>query len=371
MTTTERRIGVDASRLSSGPRTGTETYSFELLSALARMNPPDSFELYLNADAPPADLPPLGSALCMPFPRLWTHLRLSARMIRRPPAVLFVPAHVVPVVHPRSVVTIHDLGYLHFPDAHTRGDRRLLDVTTRWSVRGASRVIAISDSTKTDLVNAYGVEHSKISVVPHGVGSIFTPASSAEVDRVRARYGLRAPYLLTVGTIQPRKNIGRQAAAMKILADAGLPHELAVAGGRGWLAEQVEREIAASGADDRVRLLGYVEAADLPALYSGSDVFSFPSLHEGFGLPVLEAMACGTPVVTSCTSALPEVAGDAAVLVDPLDVKSIAVGYLSILENPGTADRLRARGAARAARFSWSRAAAETLAVLREVRDGR
>lgn len=363
-------IGIDASRLTRTPRTGTETYTFELLSALARLAPPVAIELYLNASAPPADLPLVGQAVCMPFPRFWTHFRLSAAMARRRPGVLFVPAHVIPIVHPPTVVTIHDVGYLHVPDAHRSRDRRRLDWTTRWSVRAAARVIAISETTKADLVAAYTVDPSRVVVIPHGVGAAFHPATPEEIARVRDRHGLNAPYLLGVGTIQPRKNLGRQAIAMNRVKSAGLPHELVLAGNRGWMPGEVEREIAESGAAERVRILGYVDDRDLPALYSGAELLSFPSLYEGFGLPMLEAMACGLPVVASASSSLPEVAGDAAILVDPTSADAIGSAYLRILQDPVLAADLSRRGAERAKLFPWDRTAAETLAVLREVRDG-
>jgi glycosyltransferase involved in cell wall biosynthesis len=363
-------IGIDGSRVTVGERTGTETYTYQLLRALARLGVRDPIRLYLNAAAPPVDLPTIGEPICIPFPRLWTHARLSWEMLRRPPGVLFVPAHVVPLRHPATVVTIHDLGYLGHPESHPASDRRMLDVTTRWSVRVARRIIAISDTTRRDLMTHYGVPASRIQVIPHGVDHAMRPATGEAIAELRRRLDLPDAYVLFVGTVQPRKNLGRLAQATSVLAQASLPHRLVIAGKRGWMADQVDAEIAASGMAERVRFLGYVAAADLPTLYSGADAFCFPSLYEGFGLPVLEAMACGTPVVASHSSAIPEVAGHAALLVDPTDPAEIGRALCRAIGDGSLRSKLVAYGRARADQFTWERTAQETITVLRDVRDG-
>jgi glycosyltransferase involved in cell wall biosynthesis len=364
-------IGIDGSRLTVGERTGTETYTFQLLSAMARLGFEDPLRIYLNASAPPADLPHVGEPVCLPFPRLWTHLRLSWEMQRHPPEVLFVPAHVVPLRHPRSIVTIHDLGYLRYPESHPAATRRLLDLTTRWSARVADRIIAISESTGRDLTAHYAVPAERIQVIHHGVDHTMRPASRESVITLKHRLGLPEAYVLFVGTIQPRKNLGRLAEAVAFVANAGLPHRLVIAGKRGWLASEVEAQISRSAFADRVHYLGYVAASDLPALYSGTDAFCFPSLYEGFGLPVLEAMACGTPVVAADSSAIPEVAGDAALLVDPADTAAIGDAIVRVLTDEPLRRELIARGSTRAARFTWERTAEATIGLLREVRDAR
>jgi glycosyltransferase involved in cell wall biosynthesis len=364
-------IGIDASRLSVAARTGTERYSYEVLAALAQQPAQHTYTLYCNGV--PDALPPLGPAFRLrniPAPRLWTHARLSAELWRHAPDVLFVPSHVIPLWHPpRSVVTIHDLGYLAFPAAHTRARRIELHLTTLWSALAARRIIAISQATRADLVQHYGISPNKIDVVHHGLSPQFRPLDGAAVAEACARYGLGAPgsYLLYVGTVQPRKNLARLIDAFAQVARqeaGGAALRLVIAGKRGWLTEEIERRAAAGGVAGQVVFPGFVADADLPALLSGALAFVFPSLYEGFGMPVLEAMACATPVLTSTTSALPEVAGDAALLVDPHDTEAIAEGIARLLSDAALRERLRERGMQRAAQFTWQRCASETLRVL-------
>jgi glycosyltransferase involved in cell wall biosynthesis len=365
-------IGIDASRLSVAARTGTERYSYEVLAALAQQATSHTYTLYCNGL--PTALPPLSSAFrlrSIPAPRLWTHARLSAELWRHAPDVLFVPSHVIPLWHPpRSVVTIHDLGYLAFPAAHTRARRLELHITTLWSALAARRIIAISHATRADLVQHYGISPTKIDVVHHGLSPQFHPQhSTAMLADVCARYGIGAPgsYLLYVGTVQPRKNLTRliDAFAQVVRQEAGgIALRLVIAGKKGWLTEEIERRAAAGGVAEQVLFPGFVADADLPALLSGALAFVFPSLYEGFGMPVLEAMACATPVLTSTTSALPEVAGDAALLVDPHDTEAIAEGLARLLTDAALRERLREQGMQRAAQFTWARCASETLRVL-------
>jgi glycosyltransferase involved in cell wall biosynthesis len=360
-------IAFDASRISVRERTGTERYSYELLTALARIDRRNRYSLYTNGL--PSALPPLGPNMALrslTLPRLWTHLALGPATMLERPDVLFVPAHVVPLIHPRRcVVTIHDLGYLAFPQAHTRRRRLELDLTTRWSIRVAQQVIAISGATRDALVQHYGADPAKISVVYHGLSSSFQPASTEAIAEVRARYGLGERYFVYVGTLQPRKNLERLIEAFAQLNDDSV--QLVIAGKQGWLSEAIQQKAQAQGAGGRVLLIGYVPDQELPALLSGALAFTFPSLYEGFGLPVLEAMACGTPVLTSTTSSLPEVAGAAALLVDPMDTMAISAALKRLSSEPELRRQLREQGIARAAQFSWERCAQETLQVLRAV----
>jgi glycosyltransferase involved in cell wall biosynthesis len=226
-------------------------------------------------------------------------------------------------------------------------------------------VIAISGTTRDDLVRHEGISPAKITVVHHGHGRHFQPAASAAIEMVRQRYTLAGPYLLFVGTLQPRKNLERLLAAFDRVAASEPSLTLVLVGAIGWQPERLTNALGALAARDRVKVLGFVDDADLPPLMSGALALAFPSLYEGFGLPALEAMACGTPVLTSTTSSMPEVVGDAGLLVDPLDVNAISAGLTRLVRDDALRAGLRQRGLARAATFTWERAARETLAVLR------
>ena len=299
----------------------------------------------------------------IPFPRLWTHLRLSWEMARQPPDVLFVPAHVLPLVHPRrSVVTVHDLGYLYYPGAHRPFDRWYLHWSTRYHVRAARHLIADSQATRDDLIRHYRAAPERVTVVTPGCDEIFRPVTDANrLAQVKGRYNIRGDYLLHVGTLQPRKNVERLLGAFARL-DGGL--QLVLAGKRGWLYDRIFRQVEELGLGDRVLFTGHVPQADLPSLMSGARLLAMPSLYEGFGLPVVEAMACGTPVVCSNASSLPEVAGDAALLVDPLDVEAWAEAMRRVLEDQRLRAELIARGLQQARQFSWGQCARQVLTIL-------
>lgn len=377
------RIGIDASRLNVARRTGTENYSWQITRGLLNL-PTDTnhFTLYFNQPPAPSILQALNPRAnieirAMPFPRLWTHLRLSREMVQNPPDVLFVPAHVLSLLHPRrSVVTIHDLGYLYYPQAHTRNSRLYLDYSTRFSAKQARHIIAVSYATRQDLIRHYGIEPDKISVVYHGYDQEhFRPVEDlAHIAVVRQKYQIEpGPYLLFVGTVQPRKNLSRLLEAFaQISHDAAFKHEypdynnlqLVIGGKLGWLSEPITQRIEEFGLTKQVKLVGYVADKDLPALLSGAAAFVMPSLYEGFGLPILEAMACGTPIICSNAGSLPEIAGDAALLHHPLDTDALAWNLRLLLASPSLRAQLRIKGLARAQTFSWERCTRETLAIL-------
>lgn len=360
-------IAIDASRAATGQLTGTERYSRQIIEAMIEAGRNHRYLLYLNQQGPvDLALPSTARQRPIPFPRLWTHFRLSVEILRQPVDALFIPAHVVPPVHPRAtVVTIHDLGYLYEPDAHTAWSRRYLDWSTRWSVATARRVIAISGATRDDLVRHYGVAPEKIRVIPHGIDGGFHPLREDVVAREVSRLGFTQPYILFVGTIQPRKNVARLIAAFDILAESNPELELVLAGKRGWLADRIDAAIRSSRHQDRIRITGHVPDTSLPALYNGAQAVVLPSLYEGFGLPALEAMASGTPVVVSNRGALPGIAGDAALIVDPLSPQAIAAGLAAAID-PATRARRIEVGIRHAARFRWTTAGQQTLEVIEE-----
>jgi glycosyltransferase involved in cell wall biosynthesis len=358
-------IGVDASRAVSALPSGTEAYSRRLIEALLAAEGPASFRLYLRHGPEPGAFEGSDTRI-MPFPRLWTHVRLSYEMARHAPDVLFVPAHVLPLVHPRaSVATVHDLGYLHFPGAHPLLQRIYLDLSTRWNAAAAAHLVADSQATKEDLVSKYGVLPRKVTVAYPGRDETLAPIGDRQrIEAVKARYGIRGEYFLFLGTIQPRKNLER---VIRAYAAVGRDRLLVLAGRRGWLHERVSRQVRSEGLEDRVLLVGYVDEDDKAALLSGATAFVFPSLHEGFGLPVVEAQSCACPVITSNTSSLPEVAGDGALLVDPEDEAAISAALAQLAGEPELRRSLVSRGLANCRRFSWGACANAVLGVIKRV----
>jgi glycosyltransferase involved in cell wall biosynthesis len=367
-------IGIDASRAARAERTGTETYSLHLIRAMLSAAPQRRFRLYADRALPRELSAPNAEPRVMPFPRLWTHARLATEMFARPPNALFVPAHVVPLIHPRTVVTVHDLGYLYFPQAHPTPARIYLDLSTRWSVRVAAHVVADSQATKDDLVRHCAAPHDKITVAHPGrdenFGRVDDPAA---IESVKHRYGISGEYLLHIGTLQPRKNLARLIQAFSNLkfqtpalrAGTSVSNlKLVLAGSKGWLCDEILAQVKRSGLEGQVLLPGRVADEDKAALVSGTTALVFPSLYEGFGLPIVEAMQCGAPVICSNTSSLPEVAGDAALLVDPLDVDALTRAMLRLLAEADLRRTLVERGYAQAQKFSWQSCAATVLSVI-------
>jgi glycosyltransferase involved in cell wall biosynthesis len=265
----------------------------------------------------------------------------------------------------RTVITVHDLVYQRFPQDT---DPFMLRHLTRALERDAGRAAAIladSEATRRDVIELLGVPAAKVHTVLCGVGEAFRPADDPAVrERARRLYGLPERFLLFVGTVEPRKNLVRLVTAFDALAAApSFRHGLVIVGGKGWKDRAIRAALGESRAVSRIVLTGHVPGADLPVLYSLADALVIPSLYEGFGLPVLEAMACGTAVVTSNVSSLPEVAGGAAVLVDPTSAEDIARGMRSAIEDDSLREDLRRRGLARAKEFTWERAARRCLDI--------
>lgn len=354
-------IAIDASRTTVPNPTGTERYALELSRALIRQAPQHRFSLYFR-DPPAADLFPPAPHVThrvIPFRRAWTHVRFAAALWADKPDVTFVPAHTLPFVMPgRAVVTVHDLGYKVFPAAHPAKTRAYLDVTTRYSAARATHILADSHATARDLTRVYRTPPDKITVAHLGV----TPPPVGDVAVVRAKFNLPPRYFVYVGTLQPRKNIARLTQAFS-LARQTLGDEigLVLAGGKGWLYDPTWVEGV-----EGVTLTGYVTDDEKGALLSGALALAFPSLYEGFGFPVVEAMGLGTPVLASNTSSLPELTGDHAVLVNPDDTAAIAAGLVSLATDDALRARLSAAGRAQAARFTWEACAAVALSVLED-----
>jgi glycosyltransferase involved in cell wall biosynthesis len=378
------RIGIDYTA-AARQRAGIGRYTRELVAALLALEIPEErahqYVLFAATGGLDGEVwrPEPGAGVRLRtvpltddwLARLWHRLRLPlpVEMITGSLDLFYSPDFVLPPTRrsTRTLLTVHDLSFLRYPEAFVPSLLRYLERVVPRSVARADLVLADSAHTRSDLVSLLGAPPERVQVLYSGVDARFHPGVG-ERERLGVRYGLDAgPYVLSVGTLQPRKNYVRLMRAFSAMpaTTQGPKPQLAIAGGRGWLYRDIFAEAEKHG--DRVRILGFVDDADLPALYRNAALLAFPSLYEGFGLPVLEAMACGTPVVCSNASSLPEVAGDAALLVDPLDVDGWARAIARVLEDADLRRGMIARGLAQAARFTWERAARQLLAAFDHV----
>ena len=272
---------------------------------------------------------------------------------------------VPPRIEGRVVTTVCDMTYLRCPETMDRRNLKRIREGIEYSVNRSSRVLTISEFSKREIVELLGVPEKKVRVVPSAPN---ISEEMAAVEDVRAKFRIEGPFILYVGNIEPRKNLIRLLDAFaRLKARADIPHRLVLAGGRGWNNEDFDRALAANPCRDDVVLTGYVSSGEKNALYRFADAFVFPSLYEGFGIPPLEAMHWGCPVVAAKAASLPEVVGDAAALVDPLDVESIAEGLRRVLEDRTYAERLRDAGRRQAKKYRWDDSAGRLKAVCAEV----
>jgi glycosyltransferase involved in cell wall biosynthesis len=365
---------------------GIKRYTYEILRHLASLGPHDYYISDLFVPLPETLLPRTNDPL--PFqqtlrqlvarsPAVWPVIPqwlrdlFNQRRLRHfAPDLYFGPSFFGLFAPPtKTVITIHDMGYARFPEATQWFMRRHLRKRLLRDARGADAILADSAATKADVVSFLGVPEAKIHVVYAGVAGEFRPIiDAATLDAVRARYTLPPRFLLFLGTIEPRKNLLRLLQAFRLLAEfPGFEHRLVLAGDKGWSDRAILQALQPLQDAGQVVLTGRVAQEDLPALYSLAEAFAFPSLWEGFGLPVLEAMACGTPVVTANVSSLPEVAGDAALLVDPLSVEELAHALRRVLTDADLREELRRKGLERAKQFTWEKAAHDALSVFEQV----
>jgi glycosyltransferase involved in cell wall biosynthesis len=266
-----------------------------------------------------------------------------------------------------TVLTVHDMIFTLFPQHQKRLNFWYLNATMPLYCRRADAIVTVSESSKRDIVKHYGLVSNKITVIYEAASPEFVPAPESVVEQARSRYGLPDQFLIHVGTIEPRKNLTRLIEALQCLRDEGLTIPLVVTSAKGWLYDSFFRRLEELEIRNTVHFTGYVPAADLPVLYNAATVAALPSVYEGFGLPMLEAMACGTPVVSSSASCLPEIGGDAACYFDPYSVEEMANAIRDVWADTDLQAEMRHRGLAQASRFSWARAAEETLAVYQKI----
>lgn len=363
------KIGIDA-RLVHYQRAGIGQYTLRLVQALAAIDSENSYSILQSRK----DKSPLAEGPNLQRHSLWTppHHRyeqwaLPLELWPLKLDVLHCPDFIPPFHRScPAVITVHDLAFLRFPSLMTAESRSYYGQIER-AVQSAEHIIAVSESTKSDLVALAGADARKITVVYEAAGPGFQPADAAHIAAVRQRYGLQSDYILFVSTIEPRKNIPflfeAYAQMRSTWSGPGEPPRLVLAGRKGWLYDNIFVILEQLGLSESVVFTGGVPSEDLPALYSGALCFVLPSLYEGFGLPVLEAMSCGAPVITTNVSSLPEVAGDAALLVDPQDMLGLAMAMQRLCQDEALRREMSARGQAQAARFSWERAARETIEI--------
>jgi glycosyltransferase involved in cell wall biosynthesis len=375
------RIGFDISH-SLGRRTGLGSYALGLLKGLARLATDDQFLVY--------------SFFYHRFPRGWRQAHIpdspnfELNLPRGPDFLLrhklgqggreaealwgsvdivHSNAHVAPLVErSRLVFTLFDTTIYLFPELHTQANYNLVNRALHQAARHAAAIIAISEQSRRDFQRFLHVPDDRITVIYGAADERFHPEiPREEIERVKRAHGIDGDYILSVGTTEPRKNILRLVSAFRALEQRGLKHKLVIVGERGWLSDPLYEFVTQEGMKDRVLFTGYVNDQDLPPLYAGATVFVFPSLYEGFGLPVVEAMACGAPTITSNRSSLPEVAGDAALLVDPEDEGQIQNALQRLLEDKTLRQELSERAIDQSKKFSWEQSARQMLNVYKKV----
>jgi glycosyltransferase involved in cell wall biosynthesis len=367
-------IGIDASRVAQEDKTGTENYSWNIIQALVKVDKKNRYVLYFNKLPQFFEISQSNiSTKVIGMTRFWTQIRLSLECLTHPPDILFVPAHTIPIVRRpslKTVVTIHDLGVEFLAEYHKFPQKLYLNWATGYVAKNANHLIAVSKSTKKDLTDTLKVSSKRISVVYEGVDTnFFCPQENWKINAIRSKYGLSKNYFLYVGTIQPRKNLARLIEAFAKMKSRNF--DLAIAGNQGWLIEEIMAAPKKFSIGNKVRFVGFVPSEDLPALYSGAIALAFPSLYEGFGLPILEAFASGCPVLTSNRNAMAEVAGKAALLVNPEEVTDIATGLKKLSAEDKLRNSLTERGFERVKGFSWEKTALETIKVFEKVYSGK
>ncbi len=356
-------IGIEAQRANSPAKTGVEHYAKQLILHLAKTDSQNEYRLYLRSSPEPwfLSLPKNFTIKVMPFPIFWTQFRISWEMLIKPVDVLFIPASALPLIHPKkTVVTIHDLGWKFYPQSFTWFTRNFLEVSTYFAVKRASKIIAVSQSTKNDIVKYYKVPAEKIEVVWHG----YEQQDPKEFQISNLKFQIPDKYILFLSTLQPRKNLEGLIDAFRMLKNQypEIPHKLVVVGRPGWKFESILKKLDEN--KDIAEYLNYVSDADRLEILKRASVLIQPAFYEGFGMQILEAFAAGVPVAVSKVSSMPEVAQEAAIYFDPHNPQDIKNALKSLIFDAALAQSLVFKGTERLKSFSWDKCAKETLNVL-------
>jgi glycosyltransferase involved in cell wall biosynthesis len=377
------RIAVNAHLIAhtrSFRRAGISHYVEQTLAQLGQIDQENLYDIYTTRglDAAALGLPPHfrvhPSILPTINPRVripWEQL-IAPVLLRASGADIFHGVHsVVPLSCPvPSVVTIHDLAFIRFPQTFRAYNRAYLDFATRMSARRAARILVVSEHTKREVIGMLGVPAERVIVTPNAARDHFRPPVSAVLNAFRTRHHLPERFVLYVGTLEPRKNLTTLLDAYAEVSRRFPDVPLLVGGGKGWLYDTIFERLNTLGLRDKVTFVGYLDEDELPLWYAAATVFVFPSIYEGFGMPPLEAMACGTPVVTSNTSSLPEVVGDAGLMVDPHSADALADALTRVLSDRELHADLAERGLRRATTFTWRTTAERTLRAYQEAGGG-
>lgn len=370
------RIGIDLIPIIGGGA-GLQRYAQQLIEGLAKFGHENEYVLFLNEKVynsfsikqdnfknikvrtPPRTRFVFGQ-IYLPFRSIFENLDLLHSPVSASPYF----------TSKKSVVTVLDLTFLLYPETMTKRSRFYWDFFMRLSIKKAWRIITMSESTKGDLINYFGVPDKKIRVIHISLIEDLSRSKLAKshIERVKKKYGLPERYILYLGTLEPRKNIKRLVQAFyKVKKKGDIEYKLIIAGKKGWLFSDIFQVVNDLDLRDDVIFTGFIPDKDLPGIYSGAALFVFPSLYEGFGLPPLEAMACGTPVITSNVSSLPEVVGNAAILIDPYNIEELADAIYRVLSDANLRSEMINKGLSQVKKFSWERCARETLRVYEEV----
>ena len=364
------RIAFDGTTLTPG-RTGVGYYTEHLLQHLAREIVNTGDELIVVSNKPidtQAPLPPhvrVHDGHRFPIRIGWMQLRAQGALAALRPDVAHFTNGMIPIGAPSpTVVTVHDMSLRLYPGCHPVRRLLLNRPLMHVAIRQASLIVTVSNSARRDLLRLHGVSPDRVAVVHEAASPVFRPIPDRDrLEDMRARYNLPRRFMLYVGTIEPRKNLARLMAAFAEARRRGIPHHLVCVGPYGWSSRDLSGRIEQLGIRNAVHFTGYVPFDHLPSIYNLGEFFAFPSLYEGFGLPVVEAMACGVPVLTSSTSSLGEIAGDAAVTIDPTDTDAITDAIVRLATDAALRRDRSESGLQRARDFSWERSAREMLAV--------
>lgn len=371
-------IAIDASRANRVNKTGVEWYAFHVIREMLKLaDKQDQFSLYMqeqlredwgvlpsNADV---------KVLDWKIRYMWTHLCLGPQLAKKVPDVTFIPAHVIPVVHKKPIVmTFHDIAFKKFPQSYSWKENAYQEFAMKYALKHAAKIIVPTETTRQDIITYYNTGHDKLVVVNHGFDNLYelpTSKSNSEdlEEHVTQKYGITSPYILFVGRIEEKKNIIRMIKAFELVKEHNHDLQFVLIGKPGFGYEKIQAYIKQSSVANDIIQPGWVEQSDMPVIFRNAEIFFYATLYEGFGLPILEAFASGVPVVTTEYGASKEIAGDGAVLVDPLDYKLMADKIIGLLANEQKRCSLLAAAKKELQKYSWQKCAQETYNVLKSL----